>query len=40
LDNNYINNGETTANLLVDWIELSHPVATAEMSFSLIKVLY
>ncbi len=40
LDNLYSNNGETTANLLVDYIELSHPVATQGLSFSTLKVLY
>ncbi len=40
LDNDYSNNGKTTANLLIDYIELEHPVATQELSFSTLKVLY
>jgi len=40
MDNSYANNGGTTANLLIDMIELNHPVSTAASSFSTIKVLY
>jgi len=39
-DNYYSNNGGTTVSMLVDWIELSHPVAAEEASFSAIKVRY
>lgn len=39
-DNFYANNGTTTASMLVDLIELNHPVATGEATFSTIKVLY
>ncbi len=40
MDNLYSNNGDTAANLLVDYVELNHPVATQGMSFSTLKVLY
>ena len=40
MDNLYSNNGSTAANLLVDYLELNHPVATQGMSFSTLKVLY
>jgi hypothetical protein len=40
IDNLYSNNGTTTVNLLVDLVELNHPVATEGMSFSTLKVLY
>jgi len=39
-DNSYANNGSTTASMLVDRVELSHPVAVEVATFSTIKVLY